>query len=98
VLHCFSGKKKFIRRATELGYVFSVPTNIKKSQHFQMLVEMVPLSQILTETDAPYLSPVGFPNEPANVRYTIQKIAEIKEMDAVEVANIIYQNFQRLFL
>jgi TatD DNase family protein len=99
VLHCFQGNKKLIKRASDLGYYFSVPCIINKLKHFQMLVEMVDLSKILTETDAPWLSSVvGERNEPKNVKFTVEKIAEIKGLTFEECANIIFMNFQRLFL
>ncbi|OVE74639.1 hypothetical protein BVX95_01545 [archaeon D22] len=98
IMHCFSGRKHLIKEAIERGYSFSIPTNIVKSDHFQRLVEWAPLKQILTETDAPYLSP--YPderNEPSYVNETIKKIAEIKEMDETEVMNNIYMNYQKIF-
>ncbi len=98
ILHMFEGRKHLIKRAEELGYYFTVPTNILKSQHFQMLVEMVNLNRLLTETDAPWMSPDSNPNEPANVSLTITKIAELKKMDVKEVENAIYMNYQKVFL
>ena len=98
VLHCFEGKKNIIKKAADAGYIFSIPTNIVKSQHFQVLVEMVSINQLTTETDGPYLSPDGsFPNEPANVKVVVEKIAEIKKFEAEEVANNIWLNFQRIY-
>jgi len=65
VMHCFCGKKRLIKKAIELGWYFSIPTNVVKSQQFQDMVEMIPLQQILTETDSPFLSPYqGMKNEP----------------------------------
>ena len=98
ILHMFEGRKHLIKKAESLGYYFTVPTNIQKSQHFQMLVEMVNLSRLLTETDAPWMSPNQDPNEPANVKLTVKKIAEIKKMDVKEVENAIYMNYQKVFL
>lgn len=99
MMHCFQGSRKLIERAAGNGWSFSIPANINRLQHFQMLAGMVNLSQIFTETDAPYLSPVpGQRNEPAFVAGTVKKIAEIKGMDQNEVADNIYMNFQRLFL
>ncbi|HII71641.1 TPA: TatD family hydrolase [Candidatus Woesearchaeota archaeon] len=98
ILHCFSGKLKLVKRAADLGYSFSVPTNIVRSEHFQKMVEMVNISQLLTETDAPYLSP--FPdrkNEPAFIIETIKVMARIKGMTEEDVANNIFMNYQRLF-
>ncbi|MBW2995717.1 TatD family hydrolase, partial [Candidatus Woesearchaeota archaeon] len=74
VMHCFSGKKSLIQRAADNGWSFSVPPVIVRLQHFQIMAEMVNISQLLTETDAPYLSPFpGQRNEPAFVIETIKK-------------------------
>jgi len=97
VLHCFEGRKSLIKRAADAGYIFSIPTNIVKSQHFQILAEMASINQITTETDGPYLSPAGFPNEPANVKVVVEKIAQIKGFTPEEVANNIWLNFQRIY-
>lgn len=98
VMHCFNGKKALIRRCIENGWSFSVPAVITRLEHFKMLVEMVPLGQVLTETDAPYLSPVaGERNESANVLVTLKEIARIKEMGVEDVAGKIWENFERLF-
>lgn len=98
IMHCFSGNKKLIKRAAELGHYFSVPPNIVKLQHFQTLVNIVPLNQLFTETDAPWLSP--FPdkrNEPSFVVEAIKKIAEIKEISEEEVKNQIWNNYVTVF-
>lgn len=98
ILHCFSGRKSLIKRAVDLGYFFSVPPIITRLQHFQTLVNLVPIEQLLTETDAPYLSPVaGERNEPANVSFTIKEIAKIKNLSEEEVAEIIFSNAKKLF-
>ena len=90
VLHCFSGKLKLIRKAAKLGFYFSVPTNIIRAEQFQKMVETVDINQILTETDAPFLSPFKEKrNEPMFINQTIKKIAEIKSMNKEEVANNI---------
>lgn len=97
ILHCFSGSKKLIQRAADKGFNFSIPCIINKLQHFQMLAEMVNISQLLTETDAPWLAPIpGERNEPKNVVFTVKKIAEIKNFTPEETANNIWLNFQRL--
>lgn len=99
VMHCFCGKKKFLKRGADNRYFFSVPVNVVKSTQFQMLVEEVRIGQLLTETDAPFLGlDKEIKNEPANVIHTVKKIAEIKKMDNEETANNIFYNFQRTFL
>jgi len=98
VMHCFCGKKSLIRRCVGHGWSFSVPPVIARLEHFKMLVKMVPMGQLLTETDAPYLSPVvGTRNESANVAVTIKIIAEIKGLTEDEVAGQIFINAKRLF-
>jgi len=99
VLHCFSARKSLIKRAADNGWSFSIPPVVTRLQHFQTLAEMVNLSQLLTETDAPYLSPYpGERNEPAFVIEAIKKIAEIKRMTPEDVANNIYMNYTNMFL
>ena len=98
MMHCFSGKKKLIRRCVDLGWSFSVPAVIKRLDHFKMLVEMVPLEQLLTETDSPYLSlEGGTRNEPSNIPITINIISEIKEIKKEEVEEKLLKNAEDLF-
>jgi len=98
-LHCFGGKKNLVKKAADLGYTFSIPCIINKLQHFQMIVDMVNLSQLLTETDAPWLSPIPEEmNEPQNIKQTIPIIAKIKRLDPEEVKKNIFMNFQKMFL
>ena len=97
-LHCFSGKLSLAKKAEDHGWYMSIPPNVVFSTHFQELVKTVSLSHLLTETDSPFLSNVkGERNEPANVKATVQKIAEIKGMDPIETENNIFLNFSRLF-
>ena len=98
-MHCFSGNKKLIQRAADNGYSFSIPPVLCRLQHFQMLVEMVNINQLLTETDAPFLGvEAGERNEPAFVLGTVKKIASIKGFDVTETMNTIYMNYSRFFL
>ena len=94
VQHCFSGKKSLIKQAQELGHYFSIPTNLIKSDQFQTLIKMVPLQQITTETDGPWLSPYkDQKNEPAFVLDAIKKIAELKQLSETAVAQQIWENY-----
>jgi len=99
VLHCFGGRKSLIKRAADSGYYFSIPAVITRLQHFQTLVEMVDLKQLLTETDSPYLAPVaGERSEPKNVAITIKEIAKIKKLSEEEVTNQIWENYEEVFV
>src|SRR3989344_1520422 len=98
-MHCFGGNFKLVKKIQDNGWIFSIPTNIVRLFHFQKIVEETPMSQLLTETDSPYLSP--YPekrNEPSFVVETIKKISEIKKLDEEEAKKLIYMNFQKNFL
>jgi TatD DNase family protein len=99
VLHCFNGRRHLIQRARDNGWYLSIPPIITRLQHFQMISDIVPINQLLTETDAPYLSPIpGKRNEPANVAVTIKEIAKIKNLKEKETADKIYENYKKVFL
>ncbi len=99
IMHCFSGKKKLVSRIIDNGWTFSVPVIVTKLQQFQEMVKETPMSQLLTETDSPFLGPEpGLTNEPANVAISIKKIAELKGLTETETADQIYMNYMRLFL
>ena len=62
---------------------------------------MVPNEKMLIETDSPYLSPEplrGKRNDCRNVKYVAQKIAEVKQLPVEEIANITYQNANKICL
>lgn len=102
VIHCYSGSKEFAKRLLEMGFYlgFDGPITFKNARVAPEVIEYCPLSRILIETDAPYLTPEPFRgerNEPANVKLVLQKIAEIKNVAPEEVARVIYDNAVRLF-
>ncbi len=99
VLHCFTGNMKLVKKAEDLGFYFSIPSIITRLKHFQEVVERVSLNNILTETDAPYLSPFqGQRSEPSYIKETIKIISQIKKITEEETEKIIFSNFQKVFL
>ena len=89
---------KLVKRVIENGWSFSIPANVKNSDHFQKVVEVVPIGQLFCETDTPFLHPdKKFPNEPKNVIESYKKIAEIKKISLEEVEKKIEGNFRRVF-
>ena len=98
VMHCFSGRKSLVKRCSDNGWFFSIPCNISRAQHFQGIATNVPLAQLLTETDAPWLPPVpGELNEPANVALTVKEIARLRGQDPALVEEQLWKNAQALF-
>lgn len=98
VMHCFGGSVKLVPTVVDAGWSFSIPTNVVRDSHFQKLTEIVPIGQLLTETDAPFLGPEkDVPNEPANIAKAIPIIAQIKRITSAEMKNIIFYNYKRIF-
>lgn len=99
VMHCYNGRHNLAKKIADNGWSFSIPTSITRSSHFQQLVAQTHITHILTETDAPYQSPVvGQRNEPAFITETIKKISEIMKITSEECKNNIFMNYQRMFL
>ena len=103
VFHAFSDTAETYRELRELGdFRFGVGGTVtyKKSRAADVVREM-PLSEIVLETDCPYLTPVphrGERNESAYVRFVCEKIAELKGLDPDEVAAATTAAAQRMFL
>lgn len=98
IMHCFSGKKSLVKRIADNGWFLTVPTIVVRSQQFQDIAKIIPITQLFCETDSPYLSPYKEQlNEPAFVMESYKKIAGLKEMDLIEVINGIYMNWQKVF-
>ncbi|MCE1247677.1 MAG: TatD family hydrolase [Firmicutes bacterium] len=103
VIHCFSGNEEWAKRFLDLGFYlgFTGAVTFKNSEHTRNVVATVPSDRILTETDAPYMTPAPFrkikPNEPAFIPVIADKIAEVKGIDSVEAAGIFVENAEKCF-
>jgi TatD DNase family protein len=100
-MHCFSGDRDIAEKCIALGFKLSIPGTLtyRKSQ-LPDVIRNVSLGDLLTETDAPYLSPVpyrGKRNEPANVRFITKAIAELLEIPLEKAAEGIVRNTVELF-
>lgn len=101
VFHCFSGTAEQAAKAIELGFYLGIGGVITfKNSGLDKVMETVSLDHIVLETDAPYLAPVPFRgkrNEPAYLKYVVEKLAGIKNCTAEEVAEITTRNAETLF-
>ena len=98
LIHCFTSTKDLAKKVLNKGFYisFSGIITFKKVHDLIDVVKYVPLDRILVETDAPYLAPVPFRgkrNEPSFITHTLKKIAEIKNKDINEMAQITTNNF-----
>ncbi len=102
VIHCFSGDEEMAKACLEMGFYISIPGSVtfKNAGAFHEVVRKLPLESLLVETDAPFLTPVPFRgkrNEPGYVRYTAQKVAELKSVPLDKVAEVTTENALRVF-
>ncbi|MBO0432709.1 TatD family hydrolase [Enterococcus sp. DIV0660C] len=102
IMHSFSGDYEWAQRFLDLGMhiSFSGVVTFKKALDVQEAAMNVPLDRMLVETDAPYLAPVpyrGKRNEPGYTRYTVEKIAELRQVPFEEIATQTWHNAHRLF-
>ncbi|MYE88470.1 TatD family deoxyribonuclease [Candidatus Poribacteria bacterium] len=103
VMHCFSGDVEIMRQNLALGFHIGIggPVTYRKSDALQKVAQKVPVDALLVETDCPWLAPQfrrGKRNEPAYVRATAEKIAELRSISLEEIGEITTQNFENLFL
>jgi len=102
VFHCFTWGKDEMKSATEKGFFISFSGILTFSNDIQDVAKETPLEYILTETDAPFLTPKPFrgkrENEPAFVKYVVEKIAQIKNIDFSDASRVVEDNFRKLFL
>lgn len=102
LLHCYSGHAEMAMQYVKLGATLSIagPVTYKNNHKTREVVEVVPLSHLLIETDAPYLTPEPFRgkrNSSPLVEYTAKKIAEIKGISYEEVAKATTENGKRFY-
>ncbi|KQC10326.1 MAG: hypothetical protein APR54_12085 [Candidatus Cloacimonas sp. SDB] len=102
VFHCFSGDLGFAEDIIAHGWNISFTGNITyKNNPLEDVVRLIPLDRIFVETDSPFLAPQplrGKRNSPLNLRYVIEKIAEIKGLTPKQVAEITFNNAVEFFL
>ena len=102
IIHCFSGSRETAMEYVRMGFYisFSGPLTFKKAPNLQAAAQAVPLDRLLVETDSPYLAPEpvrGHRNEPANVYYVCEKLAELRGMTMEEMARLTMENACRVY-
>lgn len=102
VIHCFSGSKEMAQEYVKRGFYIGIGGSLtfKNAKKTVEVVETISIDNIVIETDAPYLTPVphrGKRNDSSYLSYVVEKIAEIKNMSAEDVARITMKNAKDLF-
>jgi TatD DNase family protein len=102
VFHCFTGTPALARAGLDLGLYISLAgiVTFPKAGDLRETARGVPIDRLLTETDSPFLAPVphrGTRNEPAHVARVVASLAELRQMDAAQLAARTAANFHTLF-
>lgn len=102
VVHCFSGSLEMAEEILKLGMFIGVGgvVTFKNAKKLVEVVENIPLESILLETDAPYMAPVpnrGKRCDSSYIKFTAQKVAEIKNKSYEEILSQTKFNAIRLF-
>ena len=72
----------------------------KNAKKLVEAAEVIPLDRIVLETDCPYLAPVpnrGKRNDSSNIKYVIERLADIKGVTKEQIADVTYQNACRVY-
>jgi TatD DNase family protein len=102
ILHCFTGTMREAEQVIARGWYLSLSgiVTFKKSEELRLVAKEIPLSQMLIETDSPYLAPQskrGQPNEPAFMVETAACIAALRGTTTEIIAQATLENAKRVF-
>ena len=102
LMHCFTGSREFAKKMMSLNAYFSASGIItfKNSIELQETFKLIEKDKILIETDSPFLAPVpmrGKKNEPSYIKYTLQRLSELKSLNFDDLEEITNNNFEKLF-
>lgn len=101
IMHSFNGDAKWAQKFLDLGMELSYSgvVTFNNALEVKEAAKVTPLEHLLVETDAPYLTPQPFRgkmNEPAMTRYTLEYLAQLRQISAEQLALITTNNMKRL--
>jgi TatD DNase family protein len=102
VIHSFLDDQKLAAEFLAVGFHLGIggPITFPRNRTLRDTVKVIPMAQLLLETDCPYLTPTphrGERNEPAYVRFVAEKVAEVKDLPTEAVMQRTTDNARRLF-
>jgi TatD DNase family protein len=102
IFHCFSSGADLARACADAGWLASLSGTVsfRNARELRDAVPLIPLAQLLVETDAPFLTPHpyrGAPNEPYCLPYTARALAELIDQPAEELAEVTTDNARRIY-
>ncbi|MBV9159351.1 MAG: TatD family hydrolase, partial [Candidatus Kaiserbacteria bacterium] len=99
-VHFFAGDWEIAKKYLDFGYTLSFTGVLTFTHDYDDVVKNTPLDMLLSETDAPYVTPVphrGKRNEPVYVQEVVKAIARIKGVDEEAMGTQILENTRRVF-
>lgn len=102
VVHCYSYSVEMAQEYVKMGYYIGVGgvVTFKNARKLKETVETIPLTQILLETDCPYMAPEphrGTRNDSTNIPYVVTQIAQLRNISEQEVMDVTWENAMNLF-
>jgi TatD DNase family protein len=102
VFHCFSGDVEMAKICIERGYIlsFAGTMTFKNAPALREAVKLVPHSQLLVETDSPFLAPMphrGMQNTPAQIPTIVRAMAAERGEDLAQLCSALSMNTERVF-
>ena len=102
IIHCYSYSVEQAREYLNMGYYIGIGgvLTFKNAKKLKEVAEYAPLSQIVLETDCPYLAPTPFRgkrNDSSMIAYVAEELAAIKNMSVEEVLRITNENGKKLY-
>lgn len=90
IIHSFGGSISFLQALLKTNVFFSINPRLRQKRNFADLIRQIPLDRILTESDAPYQAQLS------DIADLAQQMAQIYNISALELTQIIIANFKRL--
>ncbi len=102
IFHCYSGDAEMARECVAAGYILSFAGTVtfKNAPELREAAKLVPIEQLLIETDSPFLAPTphrGALNTPAQVANILRYVADLRDVSADYLADRVTENALRLF-
>ncbi len=102
LMHCFSGSVEFAKECVKEGFMIAIGgvVTFKNAKKMKDVVREIPISNIVLETDCPYLTPHPFrgeENSPKYLSFVAKEIANIKDMTYDDVMELTSQNALEFF-
>ncbi len=102
IFHCYSGDAEMARECVSAGYILSFAGTVtfKNAPELREAAKLVPIEQLLIETDSPFLAPSpnrGALNTPAQVANILRFVAELRDVSSDYLADRVTENALRLF-